>query len=120
MTTYLLFIFIGLLAGVCSGVFGVGGGLIMVPMMVFFVGLTQHQAQGTSLAVMLPPVGFLAVYHYYQNGNINIEAALWIGLGFVIGALGGGFIVQPISSEVLKKIFGVFLALVSIKMISGK
>ncbi|MER3446816.1 MAG: permease [Candidatus Dadabacteria bacterium] len=113
-------ILIGLAAGIASGFFGIGGGLVMVPAMVYFFHLTQHQAQGTSLAVLTPPVAILAVIKYYKEGNINLYMAAFIATGFILGAYLGGTYVQHISDPTLKKIFGVLLLVVSIKMILGK
>ena len=109
-------VLIGLLGGVFSGAFGIGGGTIMVPLLVLWLGLSQHQAQGTALAVMLLPVFLLAVLRYYSAGNVKIQMALFIAAGFVVGALIGANFIQGIPSEQLKKWFGVFLILMGIKM----
>lgn len=114
------YILIGLAAGVASGFFGIGGGLIMIPAMVYFFHLTQHQAQGTSLAVLTPPVAIFAVIKYYKEGNVNLYMAAFIAVSFIFGAYFGGTYVQYISDPTLKKIFGVLLLIVSIKMILGK
>ncbi|MFT5169630.1 MAG: putative membrane protein YfcA [Lysobacterales bacterium] len=114
--TILLYLLVGLFAGTCGGALGLGGGTIMVPALIFLFGLTQHQAQGTSLAVMLPPVFILAVMRYYQAGNVKVQMALIISVGFVVGALIGAHYVQNIPAAQLKKIFGIFLVLVGIKM----
>lgn len=117
MNQILLYLLIGLIAGLASGVLGIGGGLIMVPALVLLLGMSQHMAQGTSLAVMIPPVGLLAAWKYYEAGNLKIAVGLWIALGFIVGAFLGASLIQPISDVILKRIFGVILALVSIKMI---
>ena len=88
----------------------------MVPALVLLFGLTQHQAQGTALAVMLPPVFLLAVLRYYWAGNVKIQMAIFIAVGFVVGAFIGAHIVQGIPSPLLKRGFGVFLILIGIKM----
>ncbi len=113
-------IIIGLVAGIASGFFGIGGGLVMIPAMVYFFHLTQHQAQGTSLAVLTPPVAILAVIQYYKEGNVNLYMAAFIATSFIIGAYVGGTYVQYVSDPTLKKIFGVLLLFVSLKMILGK
>lgn len=92
----------------------------MVPVLVLALGMSQHMAQGTSLAVMIPPVGLLAVWKYYETGNLNISIALWIGLGFLLGAFIGATLVQPISEAMLKRLFGVLMGFISIKLILGK
>ncbi|MCB0789462.1 MAG: sulfite exporter TauE/SafE family protein, partial [Flavobacteriales bacterium] len=85
LTTLLLLVIIGLLAGVLSGFVGVGGGLIIVPALVYIMGLSQHEAQGTSLGVLLLPVGILAVMNYYRSGQLDIRYALIIAAAFVAG-----------------------------------
>lgn len=114
------YLVLGLVAGLASGILGIGGGLIMVPALVLLFGLNQHMAQGTSLAVMIPPVGLLAAWKYYQAGNLNPGIALWIALGFVIGGYVGASLIQPVSDATMKKIFGLVMAVVSIKFIFGK
>ncbi len=114
------YIGLGLLAGVVSGFLGIGGGSILIPAMVLLFGLTQHQAQGTTLALMIPPIGLLAAWKYYTQGNVKINMAAFICLGFFFGALGGAVLVQKVPEAILKKIFGIFLLALSMKMIFGK
>ncbi len=117
----LILIVIGLSAGILSGLVGVGGGIIMVPLFVLFLGLTQHNAQGLSLAVMLPPVTFLAVYNYQKaGGGIDWRVALIVSLLFVIGGFIGSKIALQIDQRMLRKIFGVFMLIVAIKLIFTK
>ena len=111
-----LYILVGLLSGALSGAFGIGGGTIMVPALVLLFGMTQHQAQGTSLAVMLPPVFILAVWRYYQEGHVHVQTATFIALGFIFGALLGAHLIQNIPDAGLKRAFGIFLVLVGLKM----
>ncbi|SDX83726.1 hypothetical protein SAMN05444411_11061 [Lutibacter oricola] len=120
LTTIIGLICIGLLAGVLSGLVGVGGGIIMVPMFVFFLGLTQHNAQGMSLAVMLPPVTFFAVYNYHQSGEINWKMALVVSVLFFIGGFIGSKIALQIDQRILKKIFGIMMLIVALKLIFTK
>lgn len=108
---------IGLLAGVVSGFIGVGGGIVVVPMLIFFLGLTQHQAQGTSLALMLPPIGILACYNYYNTGNLNVGYAVVIALFFVAGGYFGSKMSLKLSPEVVKFTFGLLMLYVSARMI---
>ncbi|MFA4889289.1 MAG: sulfite exporter TauE/SafE family protein [Candidatus Omnitrophota bacterium] len=116
----LFYLFIGLVSGVFGGMFGVGGASIMVPAMVLFSGLNQHQAQGTALAALLPPVGILAVLRYYQAGNVKVSIAAFICLGFLFGGYFGAGLVQHIPSLILKKMFGVFLLAIALNMIFKK
>jgi len=111
------YLLLGLFAGLFGGALGLGGGSIMVPALIFFFGLTQHEAQGTSLAVMLPPVLLLAVLRYYWAGNVKVQMAIFIAIGFIVGAFLGADIVQGISDTSLKKIFGVCLMLIGVKMV---
>lgn len=116
----LLYIILGLIAGICGGMFGIGGGTILIPAMVFLFGLTQHQAQGTTLAIMVPPIGLLAAMRYYYSGNVKLGMAGFICIGFLIGGLIGAHFVQNLSDPLLKRIFGIFLFFVAINMILAK
>ena len=117
LSTILVLVIIGLTAGMLSGLVGVGGGVIMVPMFVLFLGLTQHNAQGMSLAVMLPPVTFLAVYNYHKEGLIDWRMALIASAVFIIGGYFGSKIALKIDQTTLKKIFGVMMLIVSVKLL---
>ncbi|MFA5090225.1 MAG: sulfite exporter TauE/SafE family protein [Candidatus Omnitrophota bacterium] len=115
-----LYVIIGLSAGILGGMFGIGGGAILVPALVYLCGLTQHQAQGTTLAAMVPPIGLLAALRYYYSGNVKLGAAGFICLGFIAGGLVGAHLVQNVPGPILKKLFGVFLLVVSMQMILAK
>lgn len=122
MTLQIIFslILIGILAGGLSGLVGVGGGIIMVPLLVLFFGFTQHEAQGTSLAVLAVPVTAVAVYNYYQEGQINLKYAAIIALFFVIGSLVGSKFALTLDQKMLKKIFAIVLLLIAGKMLLEK
>jgi uncharacterized membrane protein YfcA len=115
-----LYVALGLGAGVLGGMFGIGGGSILIPALVFLFGLTQHQAQGTSLAIMVPPIGILAAMRYYQAGNVKLGMAGFICIGFLIGGLIGAQIIQNVPDILLKRLFGIFLLIISIRMILTK
>lgn len=118
LSTLFILIIIGILAGVLSGMIGVGGGIIIVPALVYFLGLSQHSAQGTSLALMLPPIGILAAMNYYKAGALNIKYALIISIAFVIGGYFGSKIsISYISEESMKRIFGLIMLIASIKLV---
>lgn len=117
---WISYIVLGLAAGAISGFFGIGGGLILIPALVYFFGLTQHQAQGTTLAMMVPPIGLLAAIKYYREGNAKLNIAALICLGFFVGAYFGAFFVHKIPEIILKKTFGAALLLVSLKMLFAK
>jgi uncharacterized protein len=120
LSTIIILLLIGVCAGILSGFVGVGGGIIIVPALVFFLGYSQHLAQGTSLALMLPPIGILAVYNYYKAGNTNITAALVIGAAFVFGAYLGSKFSLALDERIVKKIFGVVMILAAIKLLVSK
>lgn len=111
---------IGLSAGIVSGMLGVGGAIIIVPALVFFFGMTQHQAQGTSLAVLLLPVGFLAFWNYYKQGYVNFKIALVVMLAFFIGGYLGSVIAVQLPEKLLKTGFGILIILLGFRMVFGK
>jgi len=119
-TVLLSLIVIGIITGVAAGMLGIGGAIIMVPALVFIMGLTQHQAQGTSLAVMLPPIGIIAAYNYYKAGEVNLKFALILAGAFIIGSFFGSKLALNIPQHILKKIFAILLLLVSLKMLFSK
>lgn len=119
LTTILLLLCIGLFAGFMSGLIGIGGGIVMVPLLLL-LGMSQHQSQGISLAVLAVPVTALAAFNYYKEGYIDIKYAAVIAVFFVIGGyLGSKFAIQ-IDEKILKKVFGFILLIVAGKMILGK
>ena len=120
LTTVLLLVLIGIAAGILSGFVGVGGGIIIVPALVWLLGYTQHQAIGTSLAVLLLPVGIFAVYNYHRSGNLNWQAALIIGAAFVIGAYFGSKLSLSLDAATVRKVFGGVMVIAAIKLIFGK
>ncbi len=120
MVNIILYLLLGLFAGVLSGLIGIGGGTIIVPALIYLFGLTQHQAQGTTLALLIPPIGLLAAWTYYKNGYVNITIAIFICLGFFIGGLAGAKLAVGLSNEILRKVFGFVLLLVALYMILGK
>lgn len=122
MTTSVLLtlVIIGIITGVAAGMLGIGGAIIMVPALVFIMGLSQHQAQGTSLAVMLPPIGIIAAYNYYKAGEVNLKFALILATAFIIGSFFGSKLALNIPQHTLKKIFALLLFAVSMKMFFSK
>jgi uncharacterized protein len=120
MADTLLLLLLGLVAGILSGLIGIGGGIIIVPALVFIFGLTQHQAQGTTLALMVPPIGILAAWTYYQKGFVDLRIAALVCAGFVVGGLLGAKLATNLSNVILEKIFGVALLLIALKMILAR
>jgi len=113
-------IVIGIITGVMAGTLGIGGAIIMIPALVYFTGVTQLTAQGTSLAVMLPPIGIIAAYNYYKAGEVNIKFAIILAICFLIGSYFGSKLALNLPQAVLKKIFGILLLLVAAKMLLSK
>jgi hypothetical protein len=122
MTTsiILILIAIGIITGVMAGMLGIGGAIIMIPALVYLVGISQVTAQGTSLAVMLPPVGIIAAYNYYKAGQVNIKYAIILAVFFLIGSYFGSKLALNLPQPVLKKIFGILLLLIAARMLLSK
>ena len=112
----LLLTIIGLIVGFFGGMFGVGGGVILIPALVYIIGMEQHSAQGTSVAILLPPIGIIAAYNYYKAGHVNIKYAIIIVISFVIGSYFGSKLAVSLPDQLSKRIFAVILFLISIKM----
>jgi len=120
ITSILILLIIGVAAGMLSGFVGVGGGIVIVPALVFFLGFTQHQAQGTSLAMMIPPIGLLAVWNYYKAGQVNMTAAAILCITFFVGAFVGSKLSIAMDPGKVKKIFAVVMMAASLKLLFGK
>lgn len=120
LTTIVILVMIGLMAGVFGGMFGVGGAIIMIPALVYFLGVDQHTAQGTSVAIMLPPIGLFAAYNYYKAGEVNIWYAVIIALAFMVGGYFGSMLALKLPENLMRKIFGILLILVALRMIFSK
>ncbi len=117
MIEILKLVLIGLIAGSLSGLLGIGGGVIIIPMLVYFLDYSQKLAQGTSLAMLLPPIGFLAAYNYYKSGYVNIKAAIVLIIFFVVGSYFTSLFATKLPEVVIKKIFAVFLIIYAIKLL---
>ena len=110
----LLILLLGLGVGVLVGLLGIGGGVVLVPAMVYLLGMDQHLAQGTSLFILLPPVGLGALREYWKQGQVDLRAGLLCALGMLLGALGGSLVALPLPSRHLQGLFGCFLVLSAI------
>lgn len=117
---YIVASLIGIISGILGGLFGLGGGLIMIPALVYLLKFDMHLSQGTTLAAMIPPIGILAAYEYYKSNYVNIPVALFIACGFIVGAWIGAKTAISINDDILKKMFGGMLFIISLKMIFGK
>ncbi len=111
---------VGLTAGILSGLLGIGGGILIVPCLVFVFGLSQHMAQGTTLALMVPPIGLLAAWTYYKQGYVDVKVAALICVGFFFGGLLGAKVATLVNAALLKKLFGALMLVVALRMILGK
>jgi len=114
------FIVLGFMGGVLAGLLGIGGAIFIIPALVFIFGWEQHMAQGTTLAMLVPPIGILAAWKYYQVGHSDLRVAGIMCLGFFVGGYFGGQIANQLSADTLRKVFGAALFLISLKMIFGK
>jgi uncharacterized membrane protein YfcA len=115
--TIVLLLLIGLFAGILSGLVGLGGGIIIVPALIYFMSYNQHQAQGTSLGVLLLPVGILAVINYYNKGFIDVRVVAFISIAFVIGGWLGSKIALSLTQVTVRKIFAIILFYTAFKML---
>jgi len=120
MTYIALYLILGFAAGALSGLMGIGGGLILIPALVYIFKFSQLQAQGTTIALLLPPIGFLAALVYFKSGYVDLKAAVIICLGFFIGGFFGAKAAVGLSNLFLQRLFGTIMFLVSLKMIFGK
>jgi uncharacterized membrane protein YfcA len=115
--TIIILLIVGIAAGILSGLVGIGGGLIIVPALIFFLGFSQKMAQGTSLGILLLPIGVLAVMQYYKAGFVNVHTVWLVALGFIAGGYFGSRIALSLPQETVKKIFAIVLLLIAFKML---
>ena len=113
-------ILLGTVAGVFGGLLGIGGGTIVVPGLVYFFAMSMHKAQGTILAAFLPPVALMAVWKYYQTGNVDVKAAALIAVGIFLGSYFGAWLNLSLSEVAVRRVFGVFLIAIAAKFLLGK
>jgi uncharacterized membrane protein YfcA len=119
-STFLVLILIGLAAGFLGGMVGLGGGIILIPALVLFLSMDQRMAQGTTIAIMLPPIGLFAAFNYYRAGYVNIKYALVIAIVFTVGGYLGSKLALNLPVPILKKMFAVLLVVIAAKMIFTK
>jgi uncharacterized protein len=118
--TWVLVAVIGLAAGVASGLFGVGGAIVIIPALVLFLKFSQHAANGTSLAALLLPVGLLGALEYYRRGEVNVPYAIVIAVGLTLGALGGAKLAGVVPDLWLRRGFGVLLGIVALRFLFAR
>jgi len=114
-----LLLLIGAVSGIASGLFGIGGGVLIVPALVYLAGFSQHRATGTSLAILLPPIGLAAVIEYYRHGNVDLRAALIIAVAVFFGGWVGAIVANRVSGPALRLAFGTFLVCLGCSLIYG-
>jgi len=119
MPSWLTFVVIGGVGGVAAGLFGVGGGIVIVPALIYWAGFSQHRATGTSLAVLLPPIGLAAVLEYHRHGNVDVRAAILLAVSMFVGAWGGAAIANEMKGPHLRLAFGIFVFALGIYLIHG-
>jgi len=119
MPAWLVFVLIGIAGGIASGLFGVGGGIVVVPALIFFAGFSQHLATGTSLAVLLPPIGLAATIEYYRHGNVDIRAAIILAITMFVGSWAGAYVANQMKGPQLRLFFGLFLCGLGVYLVYG-
>jgi uncharacterized membrane protein YfcA len=119
MPQWFIFVIIGAFGGVASGLFGIGGGVVIVPALIYWAGFSQHKATGTSIAVLLPPIGLAATVEYYRNGNVDLKAAMILAATMFVGAWGGAFLANQMRGPHLRLIFGVFVTSLGVYLVYG-
>ena len=117
--SFTLVVAIGLAAGLLSGVFGIGGGVIIVPALIYLAGFRQHSATGTSLAVLLPPIGIGAMWEYYRHGNVNLRVAMIMAVAMVVGGWVGARVANQVSGPYLRLAFGIFVVVLGLSLMFG-
>ena len=119
MSDAVRFIIVGLVGGLAAGFFGIGGGVLIVPLLIYWSKFTQHRATGTSLAVLLPPIGIAAALEYYRNGNVDIRAAIYIAVTMMIGGGIGAYFANRIAGPYLRLAFGIFIVVLGCYLCFG-
>lgn len=120
INVFLILVLIGLVTGALGGMLGIGGALVLIPALIYFLGFNQHQAIGTSLAVMLPPIGLFAAYNYYKAGQVNLLYALILAIAFMAASYFSSKFALKLPENLVRKIFSVFLLIVAIRMFFSK
>ncbi len=120
MNQIIILLIVGAVAGYLSGLIGIGGGIVIVPVLVYFLAMNQKEAQGTTLFMFLLPIGCLGVYNYYKEGQMNYKYALIMAITFVIGSYFGSKTALALDTKMVKQIFGAMIILIGLKMLLNK
>lgn len=119
LSSTILLVAIGFVSGIASGLFGIGGGVLIIPALVYLVGFSQHMATGTSLAILLPPVGLAAVIEYYRHGNVDLRTAFIIAAALLVGGWFGAVLANRMAGPYLRLAFGVFVVCLGFYLLFG-
>jgi len=119
MPPWFVFVMIGALGGLAAGLFGIGGGLVIIPALIYWAGFSQHLATGTSLAVLLPPIGLAAAVEYYRHGNVDVRAAVILAAAMFLGSWAGAYFANQMTGPQLRLIFGLFVCIVGAYLVIG-
>jgi uncharacterized protein len=119
MPQWLIFMIIGVIGGIASGFFGIGGGIVIVPALIYWAGFSQHMATGTTLAMLLPPIGIAAAYEYYRHGNVDVRAAVILAATMLLGSWLGAYLANQVAGPLLRLIFGIFIWALGVYLIYG-
>jgi len=118
MPQWFVLVIIGILGGIAAGLFGIGGGIVIIPALIYWAGFSQHVATGTTLAVLLPPVGLAAAFEYYRHGNVDIRAAIVLAICMFIGAWVGAYLANQVKGPHLRLAFGFLVCAVGVYLIA--
>ena len=119
MPPWLTFVMIGVFGGIAAGLFGVGGGIVIVPALIYGAGFSQHLATGTSLAVLLPPIGLAAALEYYRHGNVDVRAAVILAATMFVGSWVGAYVANQMAGPPLRLLFGLFVCGLGVYLVYG-
>lgn len=119
MSDTVVFVLVGIVGGIAAGLFGVGGGIVLVPALIYLAGFTQHKATGTSLAVLLPPVGLAATWEYWRHGNVDVKAAVILASTMFVGSWLGAGLANRMKGPHLRLLFGIFVTGMGIYLVHG-
>src|SRR5689334_8948181 len=119
MPSWLMFVLIGIVGGIASGLFGIGGGVVIIPALIYWAGFSQHVATGTTLAVLLPPIGLAAAFEYYRHGNVDVQAAVILAATMFVGSWVGAWFANQMEGPQLRLLFGLFVLSLGIYIVHG-
>lgn len=119
MPLWLIFVIIGIISGIAAGLFGIGGGIVIVPALIYWAGFSQHMATGTTVALLLPPIGLAAAFEYYRHGNVDVKAAAILAATMFLGSWVGAYFANQMGGPLLRLIFGLFVCALGVYLVYG-